>query len=97
MIRRPPPVGNPSGRLPIYDHASDSYRDAGGRPCRYPEHLAYHSSCNEPLADRALAAQIYAATQELRSLVNLRTPLQLTDSQRRDGVTEDDYLQWRLR
>ena len=22
MIRRPPPVGNPSGRLPIYDHAS---------------------------------------------------------------------------
>jgi hypothetical protein len=75
----------------------DSYRDAGGRPCRYPEHLAYHSSCNEPLADRALAAQIYAATQELRSLVNLRTPLQLTDSQRRDGVTEDDYLQWRLR
>jgi hypothetical protein len=29
--------------------------------------------------------------------VNLRTPLQLTDSQRRDGVTEDDYLQWRLR
>jgi hypothetical protein len=75
----------------------DSYRDAGGRPCRYPEHLAYHSSCNDPLADRALAAQIYAATQELRSLVNLRTPLQLTDSQRRDGVTEDDYLQWRLR
>jgi len=74
----------------------DRYRDATGRPCRYPEHLAYHYRCDEPPADRALAGQIFAATLELRGLVNLRAPLQLSDSQRRDGVTEADYLQWRL-
>lgn len=72
------------------------YCDRTGRPCRYPEHLAYHYRCDEPPADRALAGQIYAATLELRGLVNLRAPLQLSDAQRRDGVTEADYLQWRL-
>jgi hypothetical protein len=75
--------------------APDYYRDGQGRRCCYPKHEAHYYTCGETEVDRALAAEIDTATQELRGLINLRS-LYLSDALRRDGVAEEGFLHGRL-
>lgn len=78
----------------------DAYHDADGRHCPFPEHVARIYPCEESEMDRAAARAIADQTEKLRGLVNLRRPTELSDGQRRDlarrGVTEQEYLEWRL-
>ena len=77
--------------------APERYRDAFGRPCRYPEHRARIYEGGESEEDRRLARAIWTAAQRLRGLVNLRGTLAVSAAQRIDGWTEETYLDWCLR
>ncbi|MFC1639869.1 SNF2-related protein, partial [Gemmatimonadota bacterium] len=80
----------------LIDAAPERYTDRFGRPCRYPKHNARTYSCDESERDCALARQIRAECNGLLGLTALQSPFFVSASQRRDGVTDEAYLSWRL-
>ncbi len=72
------------------------YQDRNGRQCRYPRHDMKEYLCDETDNDRKIAVEIREQTGLLRGLINLQRCLRLSEAQRRDGVTQEDYLRWRL-
>ncbi|HEY9706614.1 MAG TPA: SNF2-related protein, partial [Oculatellaceae cyanobacterium] len=75
----------------------ERYKDRFGKLCRYPEHKAETYSCGETDRDRALAEEIREATQNLQGLVNLRKSIKLPEFLRKEGWTDEKYLEWRLK
>lgn len=73
------------------------YRDRNGKPCRYPEHQPRIYHCNETDSDCNLAQVIREEALHLRGLINLRSSLQVSEAQKLDGVTDEQYLSARLR
>ena len=80
----------------LIDTEPDKYTDRFGKPCRYPKHLPVAYPCDESEDDCQLARQIRAECDGLLGLTALQSPFVVTAAQRRDGVTDDTYLSWRL-
>jgi hypothetical protein len=76
--------------------APERYTDRFGKPCRYPKHRALTYPCDESEQDDDLARQIRAECDGLIGLTALQSQFVVTAGQRRDGVTDDAYLSWRL-
>lgn len=74
----------------------ERYQDRNGRQCRYPRNGMKEYLCNETENDREIAVRIREQTSQLYGLINLQRCLRLSEAQRKDGVTEEDYLRWRL-
>lgn len=74
----------------------DSYRDASGRICRYPDQAALRYPCPGSSDDRRLALAIREQASRLRGLSHLRTPLRLPPLLKNEGVTPEKYLERRL-
>jgi len=81
----------------MIDEEPERYTDRFGSPCRYPKHKPETYLCGESDGDRALAQEIREAAQNLRGLVNLRQPLKLSEFLREEGLTDEEYLEWRLK
>jgi superfamily II DNA or RNA helicase len=75
----------------------ERYKDLFGKPCRYPKHKSEIYSCGETNRDRTLAQEIREATQRLLGLVNLKETLELPEFLRKEGWTDEKYLEWRLK
>ena len=84
----------------LIDASPGAYRDADGKPCRFPEHNAQLYPCGETERDREIARAIGQCASELLGLSLLQGELALTAAERADlfrrGETEQDYLDWRL-
>jgi superfamily II DNA or RNA helicase len=74
----------------------ERYINRLGNPCRYPDHRTKTYDCHRTTSDQAAAQAIREASQRLRGLVNLRSPLHLSDAQKRDGLSEANYREQRL-
>jgi hypothetical protein len=81
----------------MIDEAPNRYRDIHGNLCRYPTHKARFYTLEETPNDLRLAQEILDRTKRLRGLFALHSPFLLSEAQRRDGISEEDYLQWRLK
>lgn len=80
----------------LIDAEPDAYVNAFGKRCRFPDHNALFYETGETAEDRRIAAEIRQLSMNLRGLINLRSPIQLQDFQRRDGLTEERILRQRL-
>lgn len=80
----------------MIDEDPESYVDQFGRPCRYPVHHAIPYPCNESESDIAIAEAIRAECDGLLGLTRLQGVFFVSDAQRRDGISERSYLDWRL-
>ena len=81
----------------MVDEAPTAYRDADGKPCRYPKHRAHTYSLHESDADRELARQIRATADRLRGIALISGRLEMPEVLSREGWTEEKYLESRLR
>jgi hypothetical protein len=75
----------------------DAYRDASGRRCRFPRHRPRIYNLDEPASDRALAEEIRTLAGELNGVLHFRRPVALPPALKRRGVSEQQFLDGRLR
>lgn len=75
----------------------EAYRDAAGRMCRFPKHRPRIYTLDEPDADRKLAAEIRELAGGLKGVLHFRKPVALPPALKRRGVSEEQFLQGRLR
>ena len=75
----------------------DSYRDAKGRLCRFPKHEAKIYSLNEPMQDRNAATKIQALADGLKGVIFFRKEIVIPTSFRRRNISEQQFLDGRLK
>lgn len=80
----------------LIDADPTRYHDAFGNPCRYPYHQARFYDCGDTARDQQLAEEVRKLASQLRGLEYFKTPLVLPEVFRREGMTEEEYLEWRL-
>lgn len=80
----------------LVDRAPERYQDVTGKQCRYPRHESETYELHESAADREIAEEIRAATARLVGVGLINLPLELPASLRRDGWTEEKFLNSRL-
>ncbi len=81
----------------MVDREPERFVNELGNPCRYPRHDSRIYETGETEEDRARAREIRRLAKKLRGLVNLQSRLELPDAFRREGWSEDRYLDGRLR
>ena len=81
----------------MIDENPELYQNKLGNPCRYPQHESKTYICGETESDRSLAKQIRELTQQLRGLVMLQTNFKVSKYQRQLGISDEDYLDMRLK
>jgi superfamily II DNA or RNA helicase len=75
----------------------ERYKNKLGALCRYPEEISKDYDCGETDGDRNLAQQIRQATDRLRGLVYLKEISELPKFLRKQGWSEEKYLEARLK
>jgi hypothetical protein len=74
-----------------------AYVDAKGRPCRFPKHQARTYSLNESNKDRELAKRIRDLSSGLKGALHFQKVVELPEVLSRRGMTEEQFLEGRLR
>jgi superfamily II DNA or RNA helicase len=80
----------------LIDRNPDQYRDKKGNRCRFPKHEPSTYKLNETKRDRKIAKQIRVLADELYAVTHFQKPVEMPEILRRQGVSEDRYLQGRL-
>jgi len=80
----------------LIDLQPEAYLDRNGRPCRFPEHLSNLYPLGESDADRALALQIRALSDQLHAVTHFTQDLKLPPTYRKRGRSAESYLKMRL-
>lgn len=75
----------------------ERYKNTLGALCRYPKEISKEYDCGETDGDRKLAQQIRQATDRLRGLVYLKEISELPKFLRKQGWSEEKYLEARLK
>lgn len=81
----------------LVDRDPEAYRDARGRPCRYPRHRSHIYRLDESAADQALAGEIRALAGRLRGLLYLRGAIEMPAVLKREHWDPARYLDSRLK
>lgn len=80
----------------LIDRNPSQYRDKSGNLCRFPKHEPGTYKLNETSQDRKIAKQIRALADELYAVTHFTKPVEMPEVLRRQGVSEEHYLQGRL-
>ena len=80
----------------LVDREPHLYQDVRGKLCRYPRHVSDTYALHESVSDKEIAAEIRAATEGLTGVLLVAQPLELPLSLKREGWTEEKFLQSRL-
>ncbi len=80
----------------LIDREPEAYRDHRGRPCRFPRHKPKVYRLEEPDVDRTIAREIRTLADELYGATHFVRPIEMPEILRRQGVSEERYLQGRL-
>jgi superfamily II DNA or RNA helicase len=75
----------------------DKYRDRDGRPCRFPRHRPAIYPLDESAEDCRLADEIRTLCDQLKAVAHFTKPLEMHEALRRQGMTEAQFLNGRLR
>ena len=75
----------------------ERYKNTLGALCCYPKEISQEYGCGETDGDRNLAQQIRQATDRLRGLVYLKEISELPKFLRKQGWSEEKYLEARLK
>lgn len=81
----------------LIDKDPAAYTDAKGRRCRFPKHKAETYGLNESADDRGKAEQIRALSSQLKGVLYFQKDIILPKALARRGLTEEKFLQGRLR
>lgn len=81
----------------LIETAPSAYVNAKGHPCRFPKHEARTYPLTEPKSDRELAQRIRDLSSELKGVLHFQKAVELPEVLRRRGITEEQFLQGRLR
>lgn len=74
----------------------ERYVDKTGKQCRFPQHKAKVYKLNESQEDREIAARIQALSEQLTGVTHFVRKIEMPDVLRRQGVSEERFLQGRL-
>lgn len=80
----------------LIDREPEAYRDHRGERCRFPRHKPKVYRLHEPDADRAIASEIRALADTLYGVTHFVRRIEMPEVLRRQGVSEERYLQGRL-
>ena len=80
----------------LIDREPGAYRDRDGNMCRFPEHVPKIYTLDETDRDWRLAERIGELADELHGVTHFVKAIELPEILRRQGVSEDRYLQGRL-
>lgn len=80
----------------MVDRNPDQYVDAHGKPCRYPRHNTHSYQTDDTAADRELARRIRETAKKLKGIALLESVIEMPESFRSEGWTDESYLQGRL-
>ena len=80
----------------LVDRSPQHYVDARGRPCRYPTHRSKTYRTAESERDGQLARRIREVAATMRGIAWLETRIELPDALRREGWSDQSFLQGRL-
>lgn len=78
------------------DLEPEKYRDIKGRQCRYPTHVPKTYPLHEADQDKRLAERIRSLAESLIGVAFVIQPIELPEALRREGWTEEKFLQARL-
>jgi hypothetical protein len=81
----------------LIDKNPAAYTDAKGRRCRFPKHKAETYGLNESAADRKKADEIRDLSSQLKGVLYFQRDIVLPKALARRGLTEEKFLQGRLR
>ena len=80
----------------LIDREPERYHNVLGERCRYPRHTPETYPTGETRTDKALALEVREKAAELKGLINLRKPIELTGFRKRAGVSEEALVRMRL-
>jgi SNF2-related domain/Helicase conserved C-terminal domain len=81
----------------LIDKNPSAYTDANGRQCRFPKHKAKTYALNESPSDRSNADKIRELAGQLKGVLYFQKDIALPKALARRGLTEEKFLQGRLR
>lgn len=81
----------------LIDRDPPEYVNEEGRPCRFPEHRSKFYELNEPDSDQEIAIEIRRLSECLHPVTFFQKGVDMPAHIARRGVTEEQYVDWRLR
>lgn len=81
----------------LVDREPEHYLDKDGRQCRFPRHRPQVYSLEEPESDKVLAKQIRELADGLYGVTHFIRPIEIPETLKRRGISEEQYLQGRLK
>jgi len=80
----------------LIDREPEAYCDRNGRPCRFPEHQPEIYTLDETQDDCRIAERINELADALHGVTHFVKPIELPETLRQRGVTEESHLAGRL-
>ena len=80
----------------LIEREPEQYRDKYGNLCRFPRHNPQIYTLNESQNDREIARRIRGLASELYGVTHFLQPVELPETLKRAGVSEEQYLTGRL-
>ena len=80
----------------LIDREPERYHNVLGDRCRYPRHTAETYPTGETRTDKALALEMREKAGQLKGLINLRKPIELSGFRKQAGVSEAALVRMRL-
>ncbi len=81
----------------LIDRNPNEYVDKNGKQCRFPKHKSKVYTLNEPRSDRELANRIRELADDLYAVTHFQNPIEMPLTMIKRGVTEEKFLEGRLK
>jgi len=80
----------------LIDREPDKYVDYRGKQCRFPRHKPKIYKLNEPDEDRKIAREIAELSEKISGVTHFTKTLEMPEILRKQGISEQRYLEGRL-
>jgi len=81
----------------LIDREPEHYVDKDGRQCRFPKHKSKVYTLKESKKDRRLASDIRALADQLYAVTHFKNPIEMPLTMIKRGVSEEKFLEGRLK
>lgn len=81
----------------LIEREPDMYVDKNGKKCRFPKHKSKVYTLKEKNNDRELAARIRNLADQLYAITHFQNPIEMPLTMVKRGVTEEKFLEGRLK
>ena len=81
----------------LIDREPEKYVDKNGKQCRFPKHKSKVYTLKEGSKDRGLASKIRELASQLYAVTHFQNPIEMPLTMIKRGVTEEKFLEGRLK